>query len=192
MISFFSADPNRHYDMMDLGMAQALAHRTSIAVENGRLLQPVRSPQSAVGQHPCDRPSDEPWPDVSWRSTRRLKRFSRERRKAAHESAIHATVEESEPTQGPSEAVSVVAKGRRILIVEDNVGTAKVLSRLLARLGSHEVHVVHDGLTALDAATKHHPEIVLLDIGLPRMNGYEVAMHLRRQPEFQDTLLSSL
>ena len=84
------------------------------------------------------------------------------------------------------------AKGRRILVVDDNVGTAKVLSLLLAKLGSHDVRMVHDGQSVLEAAKEHRPEIVLLDIGLPHVNGYEVAKRLRQQPEFQDTLLIAL
>lgn len=84
------------------------------------------------------------------------------------------------------------AQGRRILVVEDNVGTAMVLSRLLAKLGDHQIRVVHDGLAAIDAAKEHRPEIVLLDIGLPRMNGYEVAKNLRAQAEFRDVVLVAL
>lgn len=91
----------------------------------------------------------------------------------------------------PSSA-PIAAGGRRILIVEDNVGTAKVLSRLLAKLGPHDVHIVHDGLSALEAAKEHRPELVLLDIGLPRLNGYEVAKSLRQRPEFQETVLVAL
>jgi PAS domain S-box-containing protein len=92
----------------------------------------------------------------------------------------------------PREPLVATTESRRILVVEDNVGTAKVLSRLLAKLGSHEIHMVHDGLSALEAAKQYRPEIVLLDIGLPRMNGYEVAQRLRQQPEFQETVLVAL
>ena len=83
-------------------------------------------------------------------------------------------------------------KGHRILVVEDNVGTAKVLSRLLAKLGNHEIHMVHDGLSALEATKTYRPELVLLDIGLPRMNGYEVAQRLRQQAEYRDMVLVAL
>jgi CheY-like chemotaxis protein len=66
----------------------------------------------------------------------------------------------------------------RILVVDDNVDAAEMLATLL-RLDSHRVWVVHDGRAALDAAQAYRPEIILLDIGLPELNGYEVARSLR-------------
>lgn len=81
---------------------------------------------------------------------------------------------------------------RRILVVDDNVGAAKMLALLLTRISDHQVHTAHDGLSALEAARDHRPEIVLLDIGLPRMNGYEVARRLRQRPEFEQTVLVAL
>jgi PAS domain S-box-containing protein len=66
----------------------------------------------------------------------------------------------------------------RILVVDDNVDAAEMLSTLL-RLDGHRVWVVHDGLAALDAAQAYRPEVILLDIGLPELNGYEVAKSLR-------------
>jgi signal transduction histidine kinase/CheY-like chemotaxis protein len=78
---------------------------------------------------------------------------------------------------------------RRVLVVDDNVGAAKMLALLLDRCGTHEIVLAHDGPTALDAAAVHHPDIILLDIGLPRMSGYEVARRLRSQPEFEHTRL---
>jgi PAS domain S-box-containing protein len=80
----------------------------------------------------------------------------------------------------------------RVLVVEDNIGAAKILSRLLTRFWGHEVAMVHDGLAALQAAREFHPDMVLLDIGLPGISGYEVARQLRAEPEFQDTLLVAL
>jgi PAS domain S-box-containing protein len=67
---------------------------------------------------------------------------------------------------------------KRILVVDDNVDAAETLSRLL-RLSGHEVRVVHDGLAALAAAGEMNPDIVLLDIGLPKLDGLEVARSLR-------------
>jgi PAS domain S-box-containing protein len=66
----------------------------------------------------------------------------------------------------------------RILVVDDNVDAAEMLSTLL-RLDGHRVWMVHDGRAALDAAQAYRPEIILLDIGLPELNGYEVAKSLR-------------
>jgi PAS domain S-box-containing protein len=66
----------------------------------------------------------------------------------------------------------------RVLIVDDNLDTARGLSRLLKLLG-HDVRVAHDGQEAVEAARGHRPEVVLLDIGLPGLDGYEVARRLR-------------
>ena len=81
---------------------------------------------------------------------------------------------------------------RRILVVDDNVDAAESLARLLTRLYGHEVRVAHDGPEALAAAEEFRPEVVLLDIGLPGMDGYEVARRLRERPEFEETLLVAL
>jgi signal transduction histidine kinase len=84
------------------------------------------------------------------------------------------------PAKPQEEALPDVTHGRRILVVDDNVPSAKMLGMLLERLGDHQVLVTHDGPTALEKAPEFLPEIVLLDIGLPHMNGYEVARRLRR------------
>jgi PAS domain S-box-containing protein len=76
----------------------------------------------------------------------------------------------------PSSEAPVPA--RRILVVDDNRDAASALAMML-RMGSHEVHVAHDGAQALEAAEQHRPEVVLLDIGLPLLNGYEVCMRMR-------------
>ena len=59
---------------------------------------------------------------------------------------------------------------------------ARRLARLLTRLYGQEVRVAHDGPAALEAAARFRPEVVLLDIGLPGMDGYEVARRLRGRP----------
>ena len=69
---------------------------------------------------------------------------------------------------------------RRVLIVEDDEDTATVLEEFL-QLKGHEAHAVHDGAEALEAARTQPLDVVLLDLGLPRMNGYEVARALRRE-----------
>ncbi|MEX2357205.1 MAG: ATP-binding protein, partial [Pirellulaceae bacterium] len=80
----------------------------------------------------------------------------------------------------------------RILVVDDNVGAAKMLSILLTTIGSHEVQMVHDGAAALEAAKAFRPEFIFLDIGLPRMNGYEVARRLRSMSELNSFALVAL
>ena len=83
------------------------------------------------------------------------------------------------------------ARGLRVLVVEDNVDAAESLSALL-RLWGHEVTMVHDGLSAIDAAHDHHPEVVLLDIGLPGLDGYQVAKRLREDEELDGALLVAM
>jgi two-component system CheB/CheR fusion protein len=77
---------------------------------------------------------------------------------------------------------------RRVLVVDDNHDAARSLSVLL-KLAGHEVHVVHDGLQALHEAQAFLPDFVLLDIGLPGMNGYDVARRLRTVPQLKDMVL---
>jgi len=69
---------------------------------------------------------------------------------------------------------------RRILVVEDSVDSAETLAALLEMWG-HEVRMAHSGQEALEAARDYQPEVVLLDIGLPDMDGYTVAQKLRDQ-----------
>jgi PAS domain S-box-containing protein len=80
------------------------------------------------------------------------------------------------------------AKKRRVLVVDDNVDGAKIQQTLLESSG-HDVRIVHDGLAALEVALEYRPDVVLLDIGLPGLNGYEVAQAIRRQPIFKGILL---
>lgn len=70
---------------------------------------------------------------------------------------------------------------RRVLIVDDNVDSANSIAMLLSHSG-HEVHVAHDGLGALAMARQVRPEFVFLDLGLPGLDGFEVARALRREP----------
>ncbi len=77
---------------------------------------------------------------------------------------------------------------RRILVVDDNKDSADTLAMLL-RVAGHEVHAAHSGSTALEAARTFIPNVVLLDIGLPGMDGLEVARHLRGDLRLSETLL---
>jgi PAS domain S-box-containing protein len=78
---------------------------------------------------------------------------------------------------------------RRILIVDDNVQAADNLGKLLSHVFSQDVRVVYDGPSALDLAPTFRPEVVLLDLEMTFMDGYEVAMRLREQPESSDMLI---
>jgi CheY-like chemotaxis protein len=76
----------------------------------------------------------------------------------------------------------------RILLVDDNVDGANSLAMVL-QMSGHDVHVAYDGPTAIQAAAALWPDIMLLDIGLPGMDGYELAKHLRQQPGLSDVPL---
>jgi PAS domain S-box-containing protein len=78
--------------------------------------------------------------------------------------------------------------GLRILVVDDNVDSATVLCRLLQRKG-HTTRVAHEGPAALQLAIAEKPEVLILDIGLPGMDGYEIAMRLRTDPAFAELLI---
>jgi PAS domain S-box-containing protein len=80
---------------------------------------------------------------------------------------------------------------RRILVVDDNEDAAEWLATVLA-LNGHETHVAHDGLEAVRSAERIRPDAVLLDIGLPRLDGYEVCRRIRAQSWGQDLLLVAL
>ena len=73
------------------------------------------------------------------------------------------------------------AVSRRILVVDDNEDSAESLSVLL-RLQGHVVESAHDGRHALEAAERFRPDVILLDIGMPGMNGYDVCREIRKQP----------
>src|SRR5262249_33686320 len=77
---------------------------------------------------------------------------------------------------------------RRILVVDDNVDAAEALSRIL-RLQDQEVSVAHDGEAALEIAGTMQPEVVFLDLEMPRMSGLEVARRLRTRWPTQPLLL---
>jgi PAS domain S-box-containing protein len=81
--------------------------------------------------------------------------------------------------------------GRRILIVDDNEDGAESLAMLLS-LGEHETHTAHDGVEAVAAAERVRPDVVLLDIGLPKLNGYEVCRRIRKQPWGRSLMLVAL
>jgi CheY-like chemotaxis protein len=88
---------------------------------------------------------------------------------------------EPEPRGEPARS-----RGRRVLVIDDNIDMARTLASLL-KLLHHEVCTAYDGPSGLEAARVHRPDVVLLDVGLPGMDGYQVAERLRRE-EFGKTL----
>ncbi len=97
-------------------------------------------------------------------------------------SATIAPAAEDEPT---------TRVGHRILIVDDNRDGADSLAMLLEAFG-HETHQAHDGVEAIDAAERVRPDVMLLDIGLPKLNGYEVCRRIREQPWGEDLMIVAL
>jgi PAS domain S-box-containing protein len=99
----------------------------------------------------------------------------------------------AERPQGSCEKGSVSPRrcGHRILVVDDNQDAANSLAMLL-RMKGHDVRTAYDGLEAIDAAISHKPEIVLLDVGLPRLNGFDVARRLRESEDLRTVILVAL
>ncbi len=81
--------------------------------------------------------------------------------------------------------------GHRILVVDDNVDAAQSVERLLKNWG-HEVQTAFNGPDAIEKARTFRPQIVLLDIGMPGMSGYEVAKQLRAEREFEGLIITAL
>ncbi|HEX4144680.1 MAG TPA: ATP-binding protein [Pirellulales bacterium] len=80
---------------------------------------------------------------------------------------------------------------QRVLVVDDNVDSATTLALMLKTMG-HETSVAHDGPTAIELAQTFRPTLVLLDIGLPALNGYLVAQRLRTMPALRGVVLAAL
>jgi PAS domain S-box-containing protein len=83
------------------------------------------------------------------------------------------------------------ARSLRVLVVDDNVDAAESLAMLL-RASGHQVRTVYDGPQAREAALDYRPEVVLLDLGLPGLDGYEVAKQMRKQSVLQNVVLIAL
>lgn len=93
-----------------------------------------------------------------------------------------------EPRHLPRPNVLDFSSSLRVLVVDDNADSAAGLGMLLEMTGN-EVRTAHDGIEALGAAERFRPHVVLLDIGLPKMDGYAVARTVRRQPWGERTIL---
>ena len=93
--------------------------------------------------------------------------------------------------ESPAERPSASGRRLRVLVVEDNHDAAESLSALL-ELWGHEVKIAYDGLAALRLAEASAPDVILSDIGLPGMDGYELARQLRARPMFGRVLLVAL
>jgi signal transduction histidine kinase/DNA-binding response OmpR family regulator len=88
----------------------------------------------------------------------------------------------------PEQGNAPASTGCRVLVVDDNHDAAESIAMFLGMLG-HEVKTVSDGLQALASAPVYAPRVVVLDIGLPGLDGYEVARRLRKLPQTQGSML---
>jgi CheY-like chemotaxis protein len=97
----------------------------------------------------------------------------------------------AKPAARPVEVAAAPAVRRRVLIVDDNEDGAESLAMLL-QLEGHETHKASDGVAAVQAAERLRPDVVLLDIGLPILNGYEACARIRQMPWGKHLLLVAL
>jgi PAS domain S-box-containing protein len=91
----------------------------------------------------------------------------------------------------PGEAAPAATSGHRLLVVDDNRDAADSLATLL-RLQGHEVRVAYSGMGALELTRTYTPDAAFMDIGMPGMDGYEVARRLRQQPGLERLILAAL
>jgi CheY-like chemotaxis protein len=102
-----------------------------------------------------------------------------------------APSEETAPSSGRSPFPILPARPRRILVVDDNIDAADSLAILL-RPDAHDVVTAHSGPAALEVAAARQPDVIVLDIGLPGMDGYELARRLREERDADHFLLVTL
>jgi CheY-like chemotaxis protein/anti-sigma regulatory factor (Ser/Thr protein kinase) len=93
--------------------------------------------------------------------------------------------------QRTSPSLAATPSGHRVLVVDDNQDAAESLAMLL-RLYGHDVRVAHSGEAALKAVEAYSPDAIFLDIGMPDLDGYEVARRLRTRPESERVILAAL
>ena len=102
---------------------------------------------------------------------------------------VHSSARERPVAQGT--VLRAPAHGRRVLVMEDNPDVARSIARLLAVAG-HDVRVAHDGESGMSVAREFAPEAILVDIGLPVMDGLQVARRIRQEPGLSNVLLIAL
>ena len=85
------------------------------------------------------------------------------------------------PAVGGDEGTASSGAKRRFLVVDDNRDSTASMTTMLRLLGN-EVHAAYDGLEAVEQAERHRPQVILMDIGMPRLNGYEATRRIRAQP----------
>lgn len=101
---------------------------------------------------------------------------------------LPAAAAHAAPPRSPAAGTS---RPRRILVIDDNVDATRVL-RVLLELDGHSVEIAHDGEAALETARRFRPEVALLDLGMPGMDGYTVARGLRREPGLETLFIAAV
>ena len=102
-----------------------------------------------------------------------------------------ATIADSAAHSAAGQSPAAHKHSVRVLVVDDNCDAADTLSMLLELLG-HCAQVAHDGHAALDAVLDFRPQVVFLDIGMPGMNGHDVAVAIRNDRRFDQPVLVAL
>ena len=95
------------------------------------------------------------------------------------------------PAMAPTEVVDLPTRSLRVLVVDDNHDAANSIAMLL-RLRGHNAQVAHDGASAIQAALEFVPQVMLLDLGLPVIDGYEVAKQIRQEASLENVVLVAL
>ena len=101
------------------------------------------------------------------------------------------TIKSAQPPPSEQTVTAPTTTGYRILVVDDNRMSADSMATLLQMTG-HEAHTAYDGLEAVAATTAFRPDVILLDIGLPKLNGYEAARKIREQPWGKNIVMVAL
>ena len=98
---------------------------------------------------------------------------------------------QQQPASPSPQSAQSTGQSLRVLVVDDNVDTVTTLALLVNESG-HDVRTAYDGSAVLEAALDYRPNVVLLDIGLPGLNGFDVAKQIRQQPALQNAVLVAM
>ncbi|QDU46369.1 Autoinducer 2 sensor kinase/phosphatase LuxQ [Symmachiella dynata] len=104
---------------------------------------------------------------------------------------IHIETHAEEPTLSRIDQTATESTNRKVLVVDDNKAGAKMLSMIVKMLGN-DVRKAYDGQEGIEVAEDFLPDVILMDIGMPKMNGYEAARYIRQQPWGNKIMLVAL
>jgi len=82
-----------------------------------------------------------------------------------------------------------IADTKRVMVVDDSVNAAQVMGWMFELIHGHEVQLAHDGASSIAIAMKFRPHLIMLDIGMPGMTGYEICRAMRQEPVLKDTII---